>query len=95
MWKILSTSDAAYRLGMGVMLKDANDAKNANDMHNSYYTGRAMTALIINYHVTRHSVCVRLTRTMLTPEQLILELCFGLVNAHCMTVSLCTSIRSF
>ena len=73
------------------MLKDAN---NANNIHNSY-TGRATTASITNYRLSHHSVCVILTRTMLTPEQLIVELCFSLVIAQCTTVSLCTSIVGF
>jgi len=50
-------------------------------MHNSY-SERAMTASIVNYCLTRHSVCVSVdsvTRTTLTPEQVTVELCFGLV----------------
>jgi len=34
------------------------------------YTGRATTASVINYHLPHHSVCINLTCTMLTPEQL-------------------------
>jgi len=67
------------------MLKDANNA------HNSY-TGRARTTSIINYCLLCRSVCASLTRTVLTPKQLTIELCFGLAHAQCMTVSLCTSI---
>jgi len=85
-------------MGDRVMLKDANYASNANNTtnntHNSY-TGRAMTAFIINYHVARHSVCVSLMRTMFTPQQLTIKLCLGLVHAQCITVTLCTSILSF
>jgi len=51
------------------MLKDANDANNANNMQNSY-TGRVTIASIINYRLLCHSVCISLTRTTLTPEQL-------------------------
>jgi len=80
--------------GFRATLKNADDANNAINMHNSY-TGPAMTPLIINYHLPRLSVCVSLMRTTLTPEQLTIKLCFGLVNAQCMRVSLCTSVLSF
>ena len=55
------------------MLKDANDADNANNTHNSD-TGRATTASIINYRVARRFVCVSVTRTTLTAEQLIVAM---------------------
>jgi len=59
--------------------------RNANNMHNSC-TGRATTAWIINYRLPRCSVCISLMCTKLTPKQLTIELCFGLVHAQCMTV---------
>jgi len=50
-------------------------------MHNSY-TGWATTALIINYRLPRHSVCVSLTRTTLTPEQLVELFRFSTCSVH-------------
>jgi len=62
-----------------VMLKDAN---NANSMHSSY-TGRATTASVINYCLPYHSLCFSLTCTMLTPEQLTVELFwFSMCSVH-------------
>jgi len=55
------------------MLKDANDANKANNMHSSY-TRWVLTALMINYQRLCRSVCISVTCTMLAPEQLNAEL---------------------